>query len=125
MLSDQVGAELESPFGSNENNLALLAIGSDLCKNLDTLSRSVGRVVKGERERIEHEEEVRVRQERISESFKRMQGSSPMGMQSTFLPPHFAGAREAPTVLSTAASRDSLPFELPRRLQPPSACLRV
>ena len=123
MLSDQVGAELESPFGSNENNLALLAIGSDLCKNLDTLSRSVGRVVKGERDRIEHEEEVRVRQERISESFKRMQGSCPTG--STFLPAHFAGAPAARTVLSTAASRDSLPFEWPPRLQPPSACLRV
>ena len=53
----QVGAELECPFGVDENNLALLAIGSELCKSLDTLFRTVAREVKTEKERLERDME--------------------------------------------------------------------
>ena len=43
---DQVGAELERPFGVGQNDLPLLEIGSDLCRNLDSLVRSYAREVK-------------------------------------------------------------------------------
>lgn len=43
---DQVGAELECPFGTQENDLPLLQMGVDLSRNLDTLMRNACRAVK-------------------------------------------------------------------------------
>jgi predicted membrane chloride channel (bestrophin family) len=40
---DQLGAELECPFGKTPNDIPMLTIGSDLCRNLDTLTRLVMR----------------------------------------------------------------------------------
>ena len=44
-----MGAELECPYGVDDNDIALLSIGTDLCKTLDTLVRSVMREARAER----------------------------------------------------------------------------
>jgi hypothetical protein len=47
---DQLGAELECPFGKDPNDIPMLTVGSDLCRNLDTLMRLVMREVKESRQ---------------------------------------------------------------------------
>ena len=48
---DQLGAELECPFGKDDNDLPLLTFGQDLCRNLDTLVRGSARGLQRQRER--------------------------------------------------------------------------
>ena len=43
---DRVGAELQCPFGTNENGLPLLEMGVDVERNLDTLVRNAARAVR-------------------------------------------------------------------------------
>ena len=43
---DQVGAELERPFGVAEYNMPLLEMGNDLCRNIDTAVRALMREVR-------------------------------------------------------------------------------
>ena len=40
---DQVGVELEGPFGVDANDLPLLAMGASICDDLDTMKRTVDR----------------------------------------------------------------------------------
>ncbi len=46
---DHVGAELECPYGVDDNDLPLLAIGLDLCKDIDALRRTAMRLIKRRR----------------------------------------------------------------------------
>ena len=40
---DQIAKELEGPFGVDDNDFPLLAMGMGLCDDLDALVKSVGR----------------------------------------------------------------------------------
>ena len=53
-MPSQVGAELECPFGTDDNDLPLLEMGQDLTNNLDTLVRHTLRATQRRRDERRH-----------------------------------------------------------------------
>ena len=59
---DQVGAELEGPFGIDANDFSLIKIGLNLCKDLDGMLRSISRTRVLARINYPKEEQIKVRE---------------------------------------------------------------
>ena len=67
---DQVGAELERPFGVGQNDLPLLEIGSDLCRSLDTLVRGLAREIRAKQAEEDFKREREARRQNQKANFE-------------------------------------------------------